>query len=113
MTYRGRVVSALDDGCRLAGLYAVGDFVRAVFVAADGTLRLETVAAADGWVPTIVDLAPAAAWDEREAADLYGIRFDSNTMRAVEAGPDGVEYLAFGAGDDPADAELVQGWWSD
>jgi hypothetical protein len=23
------------------------------------------------------------------------------------------EYLAFGAGDDPRDAELVPGWWSD
>ena len=26
-------------------------------------------------MPSIVDLAPAADWDEREAADLYGIRF--------------------------------------
>jgi mannose-6-phosphate isomerase-like protein (cupin superfamily) len=50
----------------------------------------------------IVDLAQ---WD--------AVRFDKDTMRAVEAGPDGVEYLAFGAGDDPADAEMVQGWWSD
>jgi mannose-6-phosphate isomerase-like protein (cupin superfamily) len=41
------------------------------------------------------------------------IRFDKNTMRDVEAGPDGVEYLAFGAGDDPTDAEMVQNWWSD
>jgi hypothetical protein len=24
-----------------------------------------------------------------------------------------VEYLAFGAGDDPTDAEMVPGWWSD
>jgi quercetin dioxygenase-like cupin family protein len=41
------------------------------------------------------------------------IRFEMDTMRAVEAGPDGVEYLAFGAGDDPRDAEITQGWWSD
>jgi mannose-6-phosphate isomerase-like protein (cupin superfamily) len=41
------------------------------------------------------------------------IRFDMNTMRDVEAGPDGVEYLAFGAGEDPQDAEMVSGWWSD
>ena len=41
------------------------------------------------------------------------IRFDTNTMRNVEAGPDGVEYVAFGAGDDPTDAEMVPGWWSD
>lgn len=48
-----------------------------------------------------------------EVGALDAIRFDRDTMRAVEAGPDGVEYLAFGAGDDPADAEMVQGWWSD
>jgi quercetin dioxygenase-like cupin family protein len=41
------------------------------------------------------------------------IRFEMDTMRAVEAGPDGVEYLAFGAGDEPRDAEITQGWWSD
>jgi uncharacterized cupin superfamily protein len=51
------------------------------------------------------EIVELAAWD--------AIRFDKNTMRAVEAGPDGVEYLAFGAGDDPTDAEMVQGWWSD
>jgi hypothetical protein len=34
-------------------------------------------------------------------------------MRAVEAGPDGIEYLAFGAGDDPTDAEMAPDWWSD
>jgi mannose-6-phosphate isomerase-like protein (cupin superfamily) len=48
-----------------------------------------------------------------ELGQWDAIRFDENTMRAVEAGPDGVEYLAFGAGDDPRDAEMVQGWWSD
>lgn len=48
-----------------------------------------------------------------ELDDWDAIRFDKNTMRAVEAGPAGVEYLAFGAGDDPRDAEIVQGWWSD
>jgi mannose-6-phosphate isomerase-like protein (cupin superfamily) len=48
-----------------------------------------------------------------ELGERDAIRFDKNTMRGVEAGPDGVEYLAFGAGDDPRDAELVQGWWSD
>jgi mannose-6-phosphate isomerase-like protein (cupin superfamily) len=48
-----------------------------------------------------------------ELAEWDAIRLDKDTMRAVEAGPDGVEYLAFGAGDDPGDAELVQGWWGD
>jgi Ni,Fe-hydrogenase III large subunit len=78
MTYRDRIVSALDDGHRFAGLYAIADRVRVVLVAPDGTLRLEDVAAEDGRVPAIVDLAPAAAWDEREAADLYGLCFDGH-----------------------------------
>jgi len=40
------------------------------------------------------------------------IRFDKDTMRNMEAGPDGVEYLAFGAGDDPRDVEMTPGWWN-
>jgi mannose-6-phosphate isomerase-like protein (cupin superfamily) len=41
------------------------------------------------------------------------VRIDKDTMRDVEAGPDGIEFLAFGAGDDPLDAELAPDWWSD
>ena len=48
-----------------------------------------------------------------ELGEWDAIRFAKNTMRQVEAGPDGVEYLAFGAGDDPRDAEMVDDWWSD
>ena len=48
-----------------------------------------------------------------EVGEWDAIRFDKNTMRNVEAGPDGIEYLAFGAGDDPTDAEMAPGWWSD
>ena len=48
-----------------------------------------------------------------EVAEGDAIRFDRDTMRDVEAGPEGVEYLAFGAGTDPTDAEMVQNWWSD
>jgi mannose-6-phosphate isomerase-like protein (cupin superfamily) len=47
-----------------------------------------------------------------ELAEWDAIRFDKNTMRNVEAGPDGVEYLAFGAGEDPLDAEMAPGWWT-
>lgn len=50
----------------------------------------------------VVDLD---AWD--------ALRIDKDTMRDVEAGPDGVEYLAFGAGDDASEVEMVQNWWSD
>jgi mannose-6-phosphate isomerase-like protein (cupin superfamily) len=48
-----------------------------------------------------------------ELAEWDAIRFDKDTMRNMEAGPEGIEYLAFGAGDDPLDAEMAPGWWSD
>ena len=48
-----------------------------------------------------------------ELGEWDAIRIDKDTMRAVEAGPDGIEYLAFGAGDDPSEVEMTQGWWSD
>jgi mannose-6-phosphate isomerase-like protein (cupin superfamily) len=48
-----------------------------------------------------------------ELAEWDAIRFDKDTMRNVEAGPEGIEYLAFGAGKDPTDAEMAPGWWSD
>jgi mannose-6-phosphate isomerase-like protein (cupin superfamily) len=48
-----------------------------------------------------------------ELAEWDAIRFGRDVMRQVEAGPDGMEYLAFGAGDDPRDAEIVPGWWAD
>jgi mannose-6-phosphate isomerase-like protein (cupin superfamily) len=51
------------------------------------------------------DIVELREWD--------AIRFDENTMRNMEAGPTGVEFLAFGAGNDPLDAEMVQGWWQD
>lgn len=50
----------------------------------------------------LVELKP---WD--------ALRVGKNTMRNFEAGPDGAEYLAFGAGTDPRDAEMTAGWWSD
>ena len=48
-----------------------------------------------------------------ELAQWDAIRIDKDTMRNVEAGPDGIEYLAFGAGDDPTEVEMAQGWWSE
>jgi mannose-6-phosphate isomerase-like protein (cupin superfamily) len=48
-----------------------------------------------------------------ELGEWDAIRFGKDTMRNMEAGPDGVEYVAFGAGDDPRDAEMVPGWWSE
>jgi mannose-6-phosphate isomerase-like protein (cupin superfamily) len=48
-----------------------------------------------------------------ELSEWDAIRFDKDTMRNMEAGPEGVEYLAFGAGTDPTDADMAPGWWSD
>ena len=48
-----------------------------------------------------------------ELREWDAIRFDKNTMRNMEAGPNGVEYVAFGAAEDPRDAEMVPNWWSD
>jgi uncharacterized cupin superfamily protein len=53
---------------------------------------------------------------EDEVVDVKewdAIRFAKGTMRNVEAGPDGIEYLAFGAGDDPLDAQMTPNWWTD
>jgi len=41
------------------------------------------------------------------------VRIGKDTMRQIEAGPDGIEFVAFGAGEDPRDVEMAPGWWSD
>jgi quercetin dioxygenase-like cupin family protein len=42
------------------------------------------------------------------------IRVPKDTTRAIEAGPDGVEVLAYGApATGPGDAETEPGWWTD
>ena len=48
-----------------------------------------------------------------ELGQWDAIRLDKDTMRNVEAGPEGVEYIAFGAGTDPTDAEMAPHWWTD
>jgi uncharacterized cupin superfamily protein len=48
-----------------------------------------------------------------EVGQWDAIRFEKDTMRAVEAGPDGIEYVAFGAGEDARETEMAQDWWSD
>jgi uncharacterized cupin superfamily protein len=42
------------------------------------------------------------------------VRVAPETMRAFEAGPDGLEVLAFGAPiAEQSDGEIVPGWWTD
>jgi mannose-6-phosphate isomerase-like protein (cupin superfamily) len=52
--------------------------------------------------------------DVRELRQWDAIRVAADTMRAFEAGPDGLELLAFGApATGPGDAVMEQGWWSE
>jgi Ni,Fe-hydrogenase III large subunit len=73
--YRARIEEALAAGWRFGGLHVSADQVRTLLVAPDGTARLESAAVREGAIASIVDLCPAANWDEREAHDLYGVRF--------------------------------------
>ena len=53
---------------------------------------------------------------EDEVVDVKqwdAVRFDKDTMRDVEAGPDGIEYVAFGAGEDAREVEMAQDWWTE
>jgi mannose-6-phosphate isomerase-like protein (cupin superfamily) len=56
---------------------------------------------------------------EDEIVDLGewdAVRVPADTMRCFEAGPEGVEYLAFGAphlADPAAEVEMTPNWWSD
>ena len=50
--------------------------------------------------------------DVIEMAELDAVRISPDAWRGMEAGPDGVEVIAFGAPNtDNKDAEMQQGWW--
>lgn len=74
------VAEALNEGWAFGGLHASdgGAVVRTLLVSPGGSSRLESVATVDGAVASIVDLTAAAAWDEREAHDLYGVTFEGH-----------------------------------
>ena len=45
---------------------------------------------------------------------LDALRIAPATVRAIEAGPDGIELIAFGAPRTPEnDAQMLPGWWAD
>lgn len=67
-----------------------------VYVVVDGTARLNL----DGKVHEL------RKWD--------AVRMSREVTRNLEAGPDGAEFLAFGAPNTGlGDAEMQPGWWSD
>ena len=47
-----------------------------------------------------------------EIGPLDAIRVAPEVTRAFEAGPEGIEILAFGPRHD-GDGEVIRGWWSD
>ena len=92
-TWRDDVAARLAAGERFAGAWAGRrDGTRrwhAAFGASSGKLVTLICPAPTGEVPTIVDLVPAAGWDEREAHDLHGMRFDGHEpLRALAAHPE-------------------------
>lgn len=66
-----------------------------VFVVVSGLLRMKLG-------DEVKELGP---WD--------AVRISKDTMRGLEAGPEGAELIAIGAPGGPGDAEVEQGWWSD
>jgi Ni,Fe-hydrogenase III large subunit len=68
-------------GRRFCGLFASnganGPLVSCVFVQA-GREHVLRSSAPSGAIDTLVDLFAAAGWDEREAHDSYGVRFDGH-----------------------------------
>lgn len=79
---RDRVATRLADGARFAGAWATGGedglTWSAAFTLPTGACEVISCAAVSATVATIVDLVPAAVWDEREAHDRYGLRFDGH-----------------------------------
>src|SRR3954451_2753890 len=52
--------------------------------------------------------------EEIQLGPLDAIRLAPDTMRALKAGPEGCELIAFGAPKPPGqDAEMFPGWWPD
>jgi Ni,Fe-hydrogenase III large subunit len=89
--WRDACREALDDGERFCGAFAAGPGSRrdwhALF-ARDQRTRILSTACDDGELPSVVDFLPAAEWDEREAHDLYGLRFGGHEpLRPLIAQP--------------------------
>ncbi|MEZ5102508.1 MAG: NADH-quinone oxidoreductase subunit C [Thermoleophilia bacterium] len=75
--WRTAVQRALEEGARPAGLHGAdgeGGPEARLLLDREGVLSLLVCPAVDGGVPTLVDLAPALNWDERELHDVRGVR---------------------------------------
>ena len=90
--WRETVAGALARGARFASAWATrrtdGTTWHALLVSPGATCVLTTDVGA-GKVDSIIDIVEAAAWDEREGHDLYGLEFDGHEpMRALVAHPE-------------------------
>jgi len=79
--WREACAAALAGGGRFCGAFADRSGSRrrwhALFAEGADT-RVLTTFPSGGELPSIVGLIPAAEWDEREAHDLYGLRFEGH-----------------------------------
>jgi Ni,Fe-hydrogenase III large subunit len=89
--WRAGVERALAAGAHFGGAWASGPAAQAswrALLCSAGELRILSCEARSGELQSIVDLVEGAGWDEREAHDLYGLRFDGHSpMRALAAHP--------------------------
>ncbi|MBK5232924.1 MAG: NADH-quinone oxidoreductase subunit C [Thermoleophilia bacterium] len=89
--WRAAVSAAVEDGAEFDCLYAspTGSDVEVRLVLRHGYgRRVLTARATASHLETVVDILPAAEWDEREARDLYGVNFDGHEpLRALVAHP--------------------------
>ena len=68
--------------------------------------ELYVIVAGSGRIKLDDEVVELRRWD--------AVRISAETMRCLEAGPDGLELVAFGAPyTGPGDAQLTPGWWAD
>ncbi len=81
---RTEVRVAIESGARFAGAWATADGGWRVLLATGHATHVVTCQAPERRVDSIIDIAGAAAWDEREAHDLYGLGFEGHApLRAL------------------------------
>jgi uncharacterized cupin superfamily protein len=51
--------------------------------------------------------------DVLDLSELDAVRVAGDTLRNLEAGPDGAEVIAFGERASQEQSQMVQGWWSE
>jgi hypothetical protein len=89
--WRETIAAAIARGAHFGGVWANsrdGALEWHALLVERPAHRVLVCAAGDGRVDTIVDLVPAANWDEREGHDIYGLRSTGHEpLRALVAHP--------------------------